>query len=358
MAPVVLSLRAQAWADTVVVASGQHRDMLSQALSIFGLSPDVDLDLMQENQTLAELSSRLLTGLDRVLERQKPELVVAQGDTSTVMACALASFYRRIPFAHVEAGLRTHDLANPFPEEFNRRIASQVAAVHFAPTEQARSNLLAENVNPGSVHVTGNTVIDALHAIVARQPSLPSEAYAEGRVILITAHRRENFGAPLLRICEAIARLHRTFTDVTFIYPVHPNPNVADVVRRELGRLERVRLIAPLNYEAFIALLDRCTLTLTDSGGVQEEAPALGKPVLVMRETTERPEAVERGVAKLVGTDVDLIYSETFRLLTDASHYVSMSKGGSPYGDGHAGERIVAILGQMLVKCSPNFARP
>lgn len=348
MAPVILRLRQEPWASTQVVATAQHRQMLDQTLSAFGIVPDRDLDLMRPDQTLAALTARTLNSLDELFTQEPPDLVMAQGDTTTVLAAAMAAFYRRIPFAHVEAGLRTFDLDNPFPEEFNRVVAGRVARLHFAPTEGARRNLLDERIAPETVLVTGNTVIDALLHVTAQDPELPVPLDPHKRLILVTVHRRESFGLPLADICEAVEEIVMGDPMVEVLWPVHPNPNVADVVRKRLGDVPRVRLTDPLAYLGFAAALNRAKLVLTDSGGVQEEAPALGKPVLVLRHTTERPEAVEAGVARLIGTDREAIVKEARRLLTDEAHYRSMSRGASPYGDGQAAGRIVEALQRFL----------
>lgn len=344
MAPLVRALRAEPWADVRVLATAQHRQMLDQVLSVFDIVPDVDLDIMRPDQTLSGLTARLLTRLDKVIAEQSPDVVLVQGDTTTVMTVALSAFYRHVPVGHVEAGLRTGDMRNPFPEEMNRVVAGRLSRWHFAPTETARANLLAEGVPPEDVHVTGNTVIDALLQVVDRRPALPVEVPPGRRMILVTAHRRENFGEPFRQVCEAIGALADRYDDIHVVYPVHPNPNVAETARRMLGTHARVTLCEPLEYQAFVAAMQRSHLILTDSGGVQEEAPALGKPVLVMRHETERPEAVEEGVVRLVGPDRTCIFEETSRLLDDPSAYAAMAKGTSPYGDGQAASRIVAVL--------------
>jgi UDP-N-acetylglucosamine 2-epimerase (non-hydrolysing) len=344
MAPVVLELRRRPWARVRVLATAQHRQMLDQVLGLFGIQPDVDLDLMRPNQGLADLTARMLTALDGTLEAEGPAAVLAQGDTTTVLTTALACFYRRIPFGHVEAGLRTGDLDYPFPEEMNRSVAGRLARLHFAPTESARANLLREGTDPASIHVTGNTVIDALLQVAAREAPLPEGVPDGRRLILVTAHRRENFGEPLRQICRALRTLAERNPDVHVLYPVHLNPNVTDVVRPALGAHPRVTLCEPLDYLPFVAAMKRSTLILSDSGGVQEEAPALGKPVLVLRAETERPEAVEAGVVKLVGTSESAIVAEAQRLLDDPAAYRAMARGVSPYGDGHAAERIADVL--------------
>lgn len=347
MAPVILALKAQPWAAPIVVSTGQHREMIRQTLGIFDIGIDVDLDVMEPNQTLAGLSAKIFDRLDPFLVSLKPELVLVQGDTTSVMVAALACFYRRIPVGHVEAGLRTHDVQNPFPEEMNRLVAGFASSIHFAPTAASRDNLLAERHDRASVHVTGNTVIDAL-LMVARRDLACAFPQPGRKLVLITAHRRENFGAPLLSIIRAIKRLHDEQPDVDFVYPVHPNPNVRGPVYENLAGLERVHLMDPVDYLGLTALLKNCHFALTDSGGIQEEAPALGKPVLVLRSETERPEAVQAGVAKLVGTDEERIVREATRLLTDARAYRGMARGVSPYGDGKAAERIAALSKAFL----------
>jgi len=345
MAPVILALRSAGWAEVLVVDTAQHRELADDPLALFGLKPNIDLDLMRPGQDLAGLTARLLTGLDRVLAQEKPDVVLAQGDTTTVLSAALTAFYRRVPFGHVEAGLRTGDLANPFPEEANRALAGRLARLHFAPTERARRNLLAEGAAPEFIHLTGNTVIDALLWMAAR---VEPAGEGRGRLILVTAHRRESFGAGIESICRALIELSQRHPDVEILYPVHPNPNVEGPVRRLLDGRERIRLTQPLDYRALVAALKGCHLVLTDSGGLQEEAPALGVPVLVLRHQTERPEAVEAGVAKLVGPDQDRIVAEAGRLLSDPAAYKAMARGVSPYGDGHAAERIERILADFL----------
>lgn len=348
MAPVVLALRRQPWVKLRVLATAQHREMLDQVLQSFGIAPDIDFDVMRENQRLAGLTARLLEKMDVVLEVERPDVVLAQGDTTTVFATALACFYRNVPFGHVEAGLRTGSMADPFPEEMNRVVVGRMARWHFAPTERARQNLLAERAPQAHVHVTGNTVIDALEQVSAGIPAAARDP-SEPRLILVTAHRRENFGAPLESILRALRTLADQRADVRILYPVHPNPHVAPVVRRMLGGHPGITLCEPLGYVPFIAAMKQSFLILSDSGGVQEEAPALAKPVLVLRNETERPEAVEAGVARLVGTDESAILAEVTRLLDDAEAYRCMARGGSPYGDGHAAQRIVDILRRDLL---------
>jgi UDP-N-acetylglucosamine 2-epimerase (non-hydrolysing) len=351
MAPVVHEcLRQSDRIETIVCATGQHRQMLDQVTEYFGIAVDRDLDLMAPNQTLADVTARCLTGLDAVLAEYRPDCLVAQGDTTTVMAAALAAFYRRVPLVHVEAGLRTGDLQAPWPEELNRRIASLTTALHCAPTSQSAENLLREGTPSKSVHVTGNTVIDALLWTVAREREHGRpwrEKYAaigDRRMVLITGHRRENFGDGMEQMCSAILILARRFPDVEFLYPVHLNPNVREPVGRLLSGQANIRLCEPAPYPEFVWLMDRATLILTDSGGVQEEAPSLRRPVLVMRETTERPEAVEAGAVELVGTDVFRIVDRTSLLLSDRAAYSLHQIDRSPYGDGRAAARIVDLI--------------
>lgn len=356
LAPVVLALKQEARAVCHVCVTGQHRQMLDQVLEVFGIVPDVDFNLMRPNQSLSGLTSQAIEMIDTYLAVKKPDCVLLQGDTTTVFAGALAAFYNRIPVGHVEAGLRTGNLLSPWPEEANRLLTSRLTTWHFAPTEANRRNLLKEGVTEPQIFVTGNTVIDALFLAlqqVASNPplivGLPGDSLVflgDKRMVLITGHRRENFGDGFENICHAIIRLANRFSDIMFVYPVHLNPNVRDPVERILraAKLTNVLLIEPQPYLPFVALMNRSTLILTDSGGVQEEAPSLGKPVLVMRDTTERPEAVEGGTVKLVGTDSDTIIRETARLLTDEEAYRRMARAHNPYGDGHAAERIVRAL--------------
>ncbi len=344
MAPVILSLKKESWADVVVLATAQHREMLDQVLSIFGIVSDFDLDIMQEGQELTDLTARLLVAVDKVLKNEAPDIVLAQGDTTTVMTTSLACFYNNIPFGHVEAGLRTGDISNPFPEEMNRVVAGHLAALHFAPTESARENLLRENIDDTIVHVTGNTVIDALLATARKEFDLGVDLAESRKLILVTSHRRENFGQPMRESFAALRELAERNADVEILYPVHPNPNVTGPAREILGGHSRIHLVEPLGYPEFVQAMKQAYLIISDSGGVQEEAPALGKPVLVLRDETERPEAVQAGVVRLVGTDKSLIISEAERLLNDSHYYSSMAQGVSPYGDGKAAERIVSIL--------------
>jgi UDP-N-acetylglucosamine 2-epimerase (non-hydrolysing) len=349
MAPVILALRKKAKFNVRVLATAQHRHMLDQVLGFFATEPDLDLDIMRPNQALTTLTARLLLDLDDVLSAEKPDVVLAQGDTTTVMTVALACFYHRIPFGHVEAGLRTWDLSNPFPEEANRVIAGKLAKWHFAPTEGAKQNLLKDGVSESSIFVTGNTVIDALLMTAAKDLDIGISLEQTKRLVLVTAHRRENFGAPFRSVCSALRRLAIANPEVEFLYPVHPNPNVKDVAYETLSGLRNFRLCEPLDYAPFVAAMKRSYFIISDSGGVQEEAPALGKPVLVLRNETERPEAVNQGVVKLVGTDEDMIVAEAQRLLDAAAAYRAMARGVSPYGDGKAAERIVKILARDLL---------
>jgi UDP-N-acetylglucosamine 2-epimerase (non-hydrolysing) len=347
LAPVVHALRCAPWATTRVLATAQHRQMLDQIHAFFGIRPDRDLDAMRPGQGLADLTARLLAGLDPVLAEEQPRLVLAQGDTTTVMVTALACFYRRIAFGHVEAGLRTGDLQNPFPEELNRVLVGRMATLHFAPTEGARQNLLREGVPAAHVTVTGNTVIDALLWAAPRVDTTRFRPAPGKRLVLVTAHRRENFGAPFEAVCLALRQLADR-GDLQLLYPVHPNPNVRDVAHRLLGGHPAIQLVDPLDYPAMVAAMQACTLILTDSGGVQEEAPSLGKPVLVLRTTTERPEGVAAGAAKLVGTDRAHIVAAAEQLLDDAGAYAAMASVQNPYGDGSASARILTACRQFL----------
>lgn len=351
MAPVILALRKEPWAHVRVLATAQHRKMLDQVNQFFGIEPDIDLDIMRPNQTLTTLTARLLLDLDDVLKSEKPDAVLVQGDTTTVMTVALASFYHRIPVGHVEAGLRTWDMQNPFPEEANRVLTGKLARWHFAPTEGARQNLLKEGIVDSEIIVTGNTVIDSLFMSASREPELGIDLDPTKRLVLVTSHRRENFGEPFCNICRALCTLAETNPQVQFLYPVHPNPNIKDVAYEILGNLPNLDLCDPLDYAPFIAAMKRSHIILTDSGGVQEEAPALGKPVLVLRDETERPEAVERGVVKLIGPNYEAIVSETQRLLDDEHAYRLMARGVSPYGDGHASQRIMRALREHFDLC-------
>lgn len=346
MAPVIHALREQPWADVRVLATAQHRQMLDQIHEFFGISPELDLDMMRKNQTLSDLTARMIAAMDPVLADEKPDLVLAQGDTTTVMVTALASFYRKVPFGHVEAGLRTGDIHNPFPEEMNRVLVGRMASLHFAPTEGSADNLKKEGLVDG-VHVTGNTVIDALLWAAERVDTAPFEPAAGKKLVLVTAHRRENFGEPFEQVCAALRDVADR-GDVQMLYPVHPNPNVRDVAHRMLGDHKAINLVEPLDYPQMVAAMRACDLILTDSGGVQEEAPSLGKPVLVLRTTTERPEGVTAGAAKLVGTDRATILREANGLLDDAVAYSAMAKVENPYGDGRAAHRIAELCGSFV----------
>ncbi len=359
MAPVILQLAATPGIETRVCVTAQHRQMLDQALDLFKIKPDYDLNLMREDQTLAQLSAGIFTHLDPVLADFQPDWVLAQGDTTTVAMTSLLCYYRKIKFGHVEAGLRTHDKWQPFPEEINRRIAGVIADLHFAPTDWSKKNLLREGVDEGLIHVTGNTVIDALQ-YVAKQDE-PGEVRElmeklgfggekqkaqEGgtrRLILVTAHRRENFGKPMEDICKALIQLAKR-GDIEIVYPVHLNPNVQQPVNRLLKDVDHITLLPPMDYLPLVHLMKRAHLILTDSGGIQEEAPAFGIPTLVLREVTERPEGVEAGTLKLTGTDTAKITSEAARLLDDQAAYAEMARAANPYGDGNAAQRIVQAL--------------
>ena len=342
MAPVVHALSAAPGLRLTVLCSGQHRDLLAPLAEWFALTFHQDLGVMTEEQSLAGLTSRLAAAFEHYLERERPELVLAQGDTTTVMCAALCCFYLKIPFAHVEAGLRTFDLENPFPEEFNRLVADRLARFHFCPTERAARNVLAEGAAPKGVLVTGNTVIDALYYTTAKLASTPAPRPPHD--VLLTVHRRENFGAPLEGVFRAVLRLLEEHPALSVLYPVHPNPNVRKPAYALLGGHPRITLTEPLGYPDLVRAMQNARLILTDSGGIQEEAPALGKPVLVLRRVTERPEAVELGVAELTGTEEEAILSACRRLLTDPAQYAHMARGVSPYGDGRAAARIREAL--------------
>jgi len=361
MAPVVAALQKSGDLECRVVATGQHREMFQQVADQFGFAVDVDLAVMRPHQTLAGLTARLMESIDGWLGSGHPDMALVQGDTTTVLVAALACFYRKIPIGHVEAGLRTGDIWSPFPEEVNRRLASPIVSLHFAPTQSAKASLLKEGVSEASIEVTGNTVVDALLMELARQEkpavradvhtslcSLLGSGWADIPFVLITGHRRENFGEGIRQICAAITALARRYPHHHFVYPVHLNPNVKVHVDRLLGGLSNVRLIAPQGYRNFVALMARCRLILTDSGGVQEEAPSLGKPVLVMRDTTERPEGVKAGTALLIGPRADSIVEHTSRLLDDREAYQAMASAANPYGDGRAAERILARIRRHL----------
>ena len=348
MAPVYEVLKATPGLDVRVAVTAQHREMLDQVLRLFGIEPDYDLNVMKPGQGLTEITAAVLAGLKPVLEEYAPNLLLVHGDTTTTLSASLAAYYQQIPVGHVEAGLRTGNIYSPWPEEINRKVTGTIARLHFAPTEKAASNLKSEAVSADRISITGNTVIDALLEVVKRLENDPHKSAAfdaefgidpTKRLLLVTGHRRESFGDGFGRICSALTRIAER-DDVQIIYPVHLNPNVKGPVETSLGALERVRLISPQDYLPFVHLMRRADIILTDSGGVQEEAPSLGKPVLVMRETTERPEAVDAGTVKLVGTDADLIFGETKTLLDDQTAYEAMSRAHNPYGDGRASQRI------------------
>ena len=368
MAPLVKAFQAVPEKfETIVCVTGQHREMLDQVLHLFDIKPDYDLNIMRAGQDLYDVTSRVLTGMRDVLDQAKPDVVFVHGDTTTSTAAALAAFYKQIPVAHIEAGLRTHNIYSPWPEEMNRQITGRIATYHFAPTPLSRENLLKENVSDEKIFVTGNTVIDALHSVIERLNSdaslgeqvstilecsgIPRERLADWnagtrRMVLITGHRRENFGDGFIHMCSGIRDLNLKYPDVDFVYPMHLNPNVRKPIREVFGENVPVNMffIEPQEYLPFVRLMELSSIVLTDSGGIQEEAPGLGKPVLVMRDTTERPEALAAGTVKLVGTDREKIVTEVSRLLDDAAHYVSMSEAQNPYGDGKACGRIVEIF--------------
>lgn len=355
MGPVVEALRAIPSIHVITLATAQHRELLDDVLRVFGIVPDHDLNVMTENQKLGAVTARCVEGIDRILDVERPELVVAQGDTTTVLAAALAAYYHRIPFAHVEAGLRTADKFSPYPEEMNRRLVGSLADLHFAPTPDAAQHLWREGVNPDIVHVTGNTVVDAVQAIATRVRDgsmLPPEVGrfldGVGRLVLVTAHRRESFGPPFASMCRAFRDIVTRYPDVGLLYPVHPNPNVRRTVDAELRDEPRILLIEPVDYLQFVELMQRATLILTDSGGVQEEAPSLRKPVLVLREKTERPEGIRAGVARLCGTDRERIVAEAARLLDSEEAYRDMVAAQNPYGDGQAASRIATLIRDRL----------
>ncbi|WNO53011.1 non-hydrolyzing UDP-N-acetylglucosamine 2-epimerase [Stakelama saccharophila] len=350
--PVVHALNATAGLKVTTCVTAQHRSLLDQVLTIAGIEPDMDLNVMQPGQSLDSLTARLLTGIGQAMDRTRPDRVVVQGDTATAMVGALCAYYRKIPVSHVEAGLRSHDIYHPWPEEVNRKIIGAIADQHFAPTESASANLIAEAVAPARIHVTGNTVIDALHATLARISESPAlaqgldaiaERFRNKRIVLVTTHRRENFGDGMEEIARAIADI-ADLPDTAVLFPMHPNPGVVSVMDARLGARNNIARIDPLDYPHFIRALDLAHVVLTDSGGVQEEAPALGKPVLVMRETTERPEGVESGTAKLVGTDAARIVSEISTLLRDKQAYSAMARAHNPFGDGQAAQRIARVV--------------
>ena len=350
MAPVVLELKKYPEkVIPIVTVTAQHREMLDQVLKLFKIQPDHDLNIMSAGQTLFDITNKSLSGLNEVLTQEKPDIVLVHGDTTTTFAGALAAYYHQIAVGHVEAGLRTGNKFSPFPEEMNRKLTGSLADLHFAPTQTSKQNLLNEGVDAKNIFVTGNTVIDALHVTVNKNFKFSNELlekidYKNKRLILVTTHRRENLGEPMRHVYKALKKIVEEFPDVEIIFPVHKNPKVREVVNEELGGLTQVYVTDPLDYEPFANLMSRAELILTDSGGVQEEAPSLGKPVLVLRDTTERPEAVEAGTVRLIGTDLETVYNATKILLTDSAEYAKMAEATNPYGDGLAAKRIVQTL--------------
>lgn len=348
MCPLVNELKKREELQTVVCVTGQHRQMLDMVLEAFDVTPDYDLSIMKDKQTLFDVITNILNRIKEVLEKEKPDVVLVHGDTSTTFVTALACFYLQIPVGHVEAGLRTYNIYSPYPEEFNRQAVSIISKFNFAPTELSKQNLLKEGKNPDSIYVTGNTAIDALKTTVRENYTHPELEWAKGsRLIMITAHRRENLGEPMRHMFKAIRRVMDEHPDVKAIYPIHMNPAVREIANEYLGDDDRIHIIEPLDVLDFHNFLSRSYLILTDSGGIQEEAPSLGKPVLVMRDTTERPEGIAAGTLKLVGTEEETIYKEFSRLLSDKDEYEAMSKASNPYGDGHACERIADVLCKM-----------
>ena len=352
MAPVVFELRKDSQFEPVVISTGQHRQMLDQVMQAFDVNADIELDLMRHNQSLSELTCRILTSMDSLLARNPLDCLIVQGDTTTAFAAALAAFYKKVPVAHVEAGLRSRDLFQPWPEEANRRLAAVITELHFAPTPLSRDNLLAEAVSPENVVVTGNTIVDSVERLLQMQTidlPLPEGVPDDGSpIVLVTSHRRESWGIELENICNAILDLVARFPHIRVVYPVHMNPNVTSTVQTMLGNRDRVHLVPPVDYFQFLSLLRRCYLVLTDSGGVQEEAPIFHKPVLVLRKVTERPEASLLGMAKIVGTSRDAIVGAASRLLSSEFAYQTMAAGECPYGDGHAAARIATALSRWL----------
>jgi UDP-N-acetylglucosamine 2-epimerase (non-hydrolysing) len=354
MAPVVQALHCAKWVDQVVVVTGQHREMLDQVLDIFEIHPDVDLDLMAHGQSLAELTGRALQTITNAIQRVEPDLMIVQGDTTSAFVGALAAFYEHVPVGHVEAGLRSFDNQDPFPEEVNRHLLSVVANLHFAPTDRARANLLAEGVSAERIFVTGNTVVDALHAVREsrhmQELNQVAGVTSSRRLILVTLHRRESWGEPMAAMCRSLRQAIDLFPDVEVLFPMHRNPVVREQVVRTLGDCQRVHLVEPLDYLHFVQAMVSCHFVVTDSGGIQEEAPALGKPVLVLRETTERPEAIEAGTARLVGTNGTAVFEAVTQLLSDRSAYESMAHAANPFGDGHAAERVLDAIRGWFTK--------
>ena len=348
MCPLVNELKKREELQTIVCVTGQHRQMLDMVLEAFDVTPDYDLSIMKDKQTLFDVTTNILNGIKAVLEKEKPDVVLVHGDTSTTFVTALACFYMQIPVGHVEAGLRTYNIYSPYPEEFNRQAVSIISKFNFAPTDLSKQNLLKEGKDPDSIYVTGNTAIDALKTTVQETYTHPELEWAKNsRLIMITAHRRENLGEPMCHMFKAIRRVMDEHPDVKAIYPIHMNPAVREIANEYLGDDDRIHIIEPLDVLDFHNFLSRSYLILTDSGGIQEEAPSLGKPVLVMRDTTERPEGIAAGTLKLVGTEEETIYKEFSRLLSDKDEYEAMSKASNPYGDGHACERIADVLCKM-----------
>jgi UDP-N-acetylglucosamine 2-epimerase (non-hydrolysing) len=359
VAPVIAALEADDRFDSLTVVTGQHREMLDQVNEVFGIVPDHDLDIMSHGQTLGQIFARVMSRLDPILAERRPDAVIVQGDTSTSTAAALAAFYRQIPVVHLEAGLRSGDIMSPFPEEANRKITSQIAALHLAPTLRSLANLVAEGVQLENIVVTGNTVIDALYLAVQRRtaftdPAVARVASSGRRVVLVTTHRRENWGDAMEGVGRALARIARRFPDVEVVLPVHRNPVVRDAVLPHVAGLPNVTVTEPLGYGEFTHLLSLSTLVLTDSGGLQEEAPSLGKPVLVMRDNTERPEAVEAGTARLIGTAEERVVAEVNRLLTNEAAYAAMAQAVNPYGDGHSAKRVLDATARVLAPVLPD----
>lgn len=348
MAPVVLALKKAAWAKVSVLATAQHREMLDQVLALFNIVPDFDLDLMEPGQSLSQITARLHQSLGLLFAQEKPDLVIAQGDTTSVFVAAVESYYHQIPFAHVEAGLRTGDLNQPYPEEFNRMAAGILAQFHFAPTQRAANNLLREHIDPSKIYLTGNSVIDALLTVAEQDPQPPLSMDPAKKWLLVTLHRRESFGAPMQNVLSGLFALMAQVPELEVVWSLHPNPQVAEPISQAVAHEPRIHLIPPQPYDKLIGIMKSVQVVLTDSGGLQEEAPALGKPVLVAREVTERPEAVDAGVAKVVGTDPDVITAELFQLLTDPTAYAKMARKVSPYGDGTTAQQIEQILRQKF----------
>lgn len=349
MAPVVMKLKSEKNIQPIVVLTAQHRQMLDQVMNLFDLKADYDLDIMKDRQTLSDITVRVLTGLEKIMEEVKPDIVLVQGDTTTVLAGALSAFYHKIPVGHVEAGLRTDDMYNPFPEEMNRRIVSSLASIHFAPTREAKENLLKFGVDENKIYLTGNTVVDSLQYILAKNDVVYPDEFVKfhddkKKILFVETHRRENLGEPMRNICRALKRIVSEHKDVEIVFSVHRNPAVRDVVFAELSNIDRVLLMAPVDYPVMIGLMKKSFFVLTDSGGLQEEAPSIGKPVIVLRENTERPEGLRTGTAILAGTDENKVFEIASLLLRDNDVYEKMAKAVNPYGDGKASDRIVDII--------------